>query len=162
VLDRVFVSNSWETIFPLCSLVAITRIGSDHCPLILDNGEKGIRRSPRFFFQTWWFGVSGFGELVKEKIMRAMVESGPHRCSIDVWQGIARGLRLFQKGWGANLGKEKRSFREELLRQVASLDRQADSAGLDEEGWALRYHLEDQITHMDALDEEYWRQRSRL
>jgi hypothetical protein len=33
---------------------------------------------------------------------------------------------------------------------------------LDEEGWALRYHLEDRITHLDTLEEEYWRQRSRV
>jgi mannosylglycoprotein endo-beta-mannosidase len=45
---------------------------------------------------------------------------------------------------------------------VAALDATADAAGLDEEGWALRYHLEDQIIHLDELQEEYWRQRSRV
>jgi hypothetical protein len=68
VLDRVFVSTSWETLFPLCTLTAITRIGSDHCPLILDNSDKGLKKSSHFFFQTWWFGVPGFGELVKDKL----------------------------------------------------------------------------------------------
>jgi hypothetical protein len=38
----------------------------------------------------------------------------------------------------------------------------ADSLGLDEEGWTLRYHLEDQIIHLDCVEEEYWRQRSRI
>jgi exonuclease III len=52
VLDRVFVTPSWETIFPLCSLLAVTRIGSDHNPLLLDSGENGFKRPPRFFFQT--------------------------------------------------------------------------------------------------------------
>jgi endonuclease/exonuclease/phosphatase family metal-dependent hydrolase len=42
VLDRVFVSPSWEACFPLCSLVAITRIGSDHTPLLLNSGEESI------------------------------------------------------------------------------------------------------------------------
>jgi endonuclease/exonuclease/phosphatase family metal-dependent hydrolase len=50
VLDRVFVSPSWELVFPLCSVTAITRIGSDHCPLILDSGEEVTWKPTRFFF----------------------------------------------------------------------------------------------------------------
>jgi mannosylglycoprotein endo-beta-mannosidase len=60
------------------------------------------------------------------------------------------------------LGKERRVFRADLLAQIDGLDRQADFDGLDEEGWALRYHLEDQLLLMDSLEEEYWRQRSRV
>uniref|UniRef100_A0A453IJP9 Endonuclease/exonuclease/phosphatase domain-containing protein n=1 Tax=Aegilops tauschii subsp. strangulata TaxID=200361 RepID=A0A453IJP9_AEGTS len=35
VLDRVFVDPEWELKFPLASLRAITRVGSDHVPLLL-------------------------------------------------------------------------------------------------------------------------------
>jgi hypothetical protein len=45
---------------------------------------------------------------------------------------------------------------------VAVLDKSADEGGLDEEGWALRYHLEDQLLHFDRIEEEYWKQRSRV
>jgi hypothetical protein len=75
-LDRVFVSTGWETLF------LVTHISLDHCPLILDNGEKGMKRSDRFF-QTWWFGVPGFGELVKEKIQLVTAASEPHQCPIE-------------------------------------------------------------------------------
>jgi hypothetical protein len=54
VLDRVFVSAAWEAVFPLSSLIAVIRIGSDHCPLLLDSGEGTVFRQARFFFQTWW------------------------------------------------------------------------------------------------------------
>jgi mannosylglycoprotein endo-beta-mannosidase len=60
------------------------------------------------------------------------------------------------------MGKSKRKARETLLRRVQQLDALANSQGLDEEGWALRYHLEDQIVNMDGLEEDYWRQRSHL
>jgi hypothetical protein len=66
------------------------------------------------------------------------------------------------KGWGANLWKEKNDYKANLLAQVAALDRTADSTGLDEEGWALRYFLEDQLVGLDRVKEEYWRQRSRV
>jgi hypothetical protein len=36
------------------------------------------------------------------------------------------------------------------------------STALDEEGWALQYSLEDHIIALDSLEEEYWKQRSRV
>jgi hypothetical protein len=65
VLDRVFVSPAWEQVFPLCSLLAVTRVGSDHNPLLFDDGEQGVRRPSRFIFQSWWPRVAGFDEMVK-------------------------------------------------------------------------------------------------
>jgi hypothetical protein len=134
VLDRVFVSPGWEALFPLCSLTAITRIGSDHNPLLLNSGEGSIFVPPCFFFQTWWFEVNGFGELVKTKIVDFLGEGGPFRCRIDQWQGIARNTRQFLKGRGDNLGKERKAFKAEILAQIESLDSLADSVGLDEDG----------------------------
>jgi hypothetical protein len=64
---------------------------------------------------------------------------GPHRCSIDLWQCIARCLRQHLRGWGANLGKLRREARDILLSQVKELDELADSSGLDEEGWAISW-----------------------
>jgi endonuclease/exonuclease/phosphatase (EEP) superfamily protein YafD len=52
VLDRVFVSPEWKSKFPLASLVAEMRIGSDHNPLVLDFGEGPKIQSSRFFFKT--------------------------------------------------------------------------------------------------------------
>ncbi|XP_071680408.1 uncharacterized protein [Lolium perenne] len=161
VLDRVLVSPIWEAAFPLCSLTTITRVGSDHSPLLLSSGEDAPICQSRFFFQTWWLGVPGFGDLMREKIRGFIFDHGPHRCSVETWQYVSRNSRQFLKGWGANLGKEKRDFRTNLLRQLEELDRMADANGLDEEGWGLRYFLEDQLVALDRVDEEYWRQRSR-
>jgi hypothetical protein len=53
-------------------------------------------------------------------------------------------------------------FKANILSQIESLDKLADSTGLDEDGWAMRYHLEDQILAINRMEEEYWRQRSRV
>jgi hypothetical protein len=58
-------------------------------------------------------------------------ELGPHRGSIDLWQYVARNSCQFVKGWGANLDKEKRVFKENLLARIAA---SAEANGLDEEG----------------------------
>jgi hypothetical protein len=75
---------------------------------------------------------------------------------------VACSSRQFLKGWGANLGKERKSFKAAILSQIESLDKLADSTGLDEDGWATRYHLEDQILAINRMEEEYWWQRSRV
>ncbi|KAK1678465.1 hypothetical protein QYE76_039313 [Lolium multiflorum] len=84
------------------------------------------------------------------------------RDAIGVWHGHDSGLRQVLKGWSANLGKERRVTKAEILAQIQNLDMIADEQGLDEEGWALRYHLEDQLIQIFSDEEEYWRQRGRL
>jgi hypothetical protein len=87
------VSTAWEARFPLCSMTTVTRIGSDHNPMFLNSGEETRCIPPRFFFQTLWFNVNGFGELLKTKLAHFMLDPGPHRDCIDLWQCVARNLR---------------------------------------------------------------------
>jgi hypothetical protein len=45
--------------------------------------------------------------------------------------------------------------KENLMAQILQLDIQADSSGLDEEEWAQRYYLEDQLLQIASAEEEY-------
>jgi hypothetical protein len=65
------------------------------------------------------------------------------------------------KGWSANLGKHARVSKANLLAKIQELDAAADGVGLDEDGWALRYHLEDQMMEILGAEEEYWRQHGK-
>ena len=40
-IDRVLVSTEWEEKFPLATLTSLTRLGSDHNPLLLHLGGGG-------------------------------------------------------------------------------------------------------------------------
>nr|XP_051201554.1 uncharacterized protein LOC127315064 [Lolium perenne] len=73
---------------------------------------------------------------------------------IETWHRIAAGLRQFLRGWGANLGKEERDLKADILAQIRDLDGIADRAGLDDDDWALRYHLEGQLLHLSRVEEE--------
>jgi hypothetical protein len=53
------------------------------------------------------------------------------------------------------LGKESRVAKAKLLARIQELDSVADTNGLDEDGWALRYHLEGQMMDMLSAEEEY-------
>ena len=80
VLDRVFVSPEWEHKFPSCSLAAMTRLGSDHCPLVLDSEEARAKRRARFYFELQWLEHPGFGDVVRDCWQRGVLPtSSPAR-----------------------------------------------------------------------------------
>ena len=162
VLDRVLVSAAWDLQFPLATLKAETRIGSDHTPLTLDTGDdQPPPRSNRFFFQTGWLQIPGFRDLVNKVWLELLMARVACQDPLDLWHYLSAGLRRYLKGWGANQGRDARVKKAQLLANIQELDRLADSAGLDEDGWAMRYHLEDQMIHLLNLEEEYWRQRGK-
>jgi hypothetical protein len=55
-----------------------------------------------------------------------------------------------------------RMIKTNILARIQVLDDKAGGQGLDEEGWGLRYFLEDQLLEILSAEEEYWRQRGRL
>ena len=55
----------WEQKFPLTTVQALTRTGSDHSPLLVDFGEQAHLGNKAFFsFELEWFNEDGFYELI--------------------------------------------------------------------------------------------------
>jgi hypothetical protein len=152
----VFVSASFEAIFPLCSLSAETSLGSDHTPLVFDTGEGFPVRSNRFFFETSWFERQEFIPLVQQSWERLLTKVGG-RDIIDWWNFMSSGLRQLLRGWSQNLRRDSKAEKAALLTRIAELDVLADATGLDEDAWASRYHLEEQLLHIYRMVEEHWR-----
>jgi mannosylglycoprotein endo-beta-mannosidase len=75
---------------------------------------------------------------------------------------MSTGLRQFLRGWNQNLGRDTKAEKAALLTQIAELDVLADATGLDEDAWASRYHLEEQLLHIYIMEEEHWRHRGRV
>uniref|UniRef100_A0A453BYM2 Endonuclease/exonuclease/phosphatase domain-containing protein n=1 Tax=Aegilops tauschii subsp. strangulata TaxID=200361 RepID=A0A453BYM2_AEGTS len=159
VLDRVLVSPEWELRCPLASLRAITRIGSDHVPLLLSSQDERPPVAPRFRFETFWLNQNGFSEAVCARWLEA--RSSPHRSisAVDDWHFCAKRSLQFMKGWGANLGRDLRDRKQALLASIQALDLRADSIGLSADEWMQRYDLEDQLTVIYTDEEAYWRLR---
>lgn len=148
-----------KVLFPLCTLVAETRIGSDHVPLILASGEDRFKRSRCFFFETGWFEVDGFIPLIIARWELAMVATGRTRGPMDLWILAVGTLRSFLRGWGANHDSESKRAREALIDEIKTLDALADSRAFSEAKWANRYALENQVLSILREEEEYWRHR---
>jgi mannosylglycoprotein endo-beta-mannosidase len=161
VLDRVFISPELELHFPLCAVAAETSLGSDHTPLVFDSGEGIPPKSNRFFFESSWLELHGFQDNL-QAVWLALSNRVGGRDIVDWWSFMSTGLRQHLRVWNANKGKENRDCKQGLLSQIKSLDDKADAVGIDEEEWALRYHLEDQLLELFRAEEEYWRQRGRV
>jgi hypothetical protein len=119
-------------------------------------------RSSRFIFENGWLLVQGFKALLSAKWGQLLEESRCRRDLVEVWHGFSVGLRSFLKGWSANLGSDKKREKALILSQIRVLDDRADSIGLSDDDWALRYHLEELIVLFYQREEEYLRQRGRL
>jgi exonuclease III len=81
-LDRVLASISWEQKFPLATVRALTRTGSDHSPILIDSGVKAhLGNKSRFSFELYWLRQEGFFELI-EKEWKTVVTG---RSPMDRW-----------------------------------------------------------------------------
>ncbi|XP_073360686.1 uncharacterized protein [Aegilops tauschii subsp. strangulata] len=156
VLDRVLVSPEWELRYPLASLRAITRIGSDHVPLLLSSQDERPPSAPRFRFETFWLNQNGFAEAVRSRWLEARLASHRSISAVDDWHFCAKRARQFMKGWGANLGRDLRLRKKALLDSIQALDLRADSVGLSPDEWMQRYDLEDHLMVIYTDEEVYW------
>jgi hypothetical protein len=67
-LDRILASVEWENKFPLVSVRALTRSGSDHTPFLIDSGEQAhLGNKAHFSFELSWFRQEGFHDLIQRE-----------------------------------------------------------------------------------------------
>jgi len=64
--DRFLMSDEWENKFPLVHAWSLTRVGSDHSPIVLDSGEQGAPRPKYFFFDSKWLLTPDFEPMVRQ------------------------------------------------------------------------------------------------
>jgi exonuclease III len=61
-LDRFFVSKEWEQKFPKSRVMSLVRVGSDHSPLLMDDGVEAGQCRRRFIFENAWLSKPEFRE----------------------------------------------------------------------------------------------------
>ena len=82
-LDRVLVSTDWEEMFPTTILTALTRVGSDHSPLLLDMGGSNQQKARQSFFEKQWYLEDKFEETVNSKWESVKIKWSVNAYSLD-------------------------------------------------------------------------------
>ncbi|XP_073353938.1 uncharacterized protein [Aegilops tauschii subsp. strangulata] len=118
VLDRVFTSVDWDMHFPLSTLIALPRVGSDHTPLVLDTGARKVNCPKMFRFEKWWLAQAGFSQLVQD----VWTKNGDASSSIENWRCKTRALRKVIKGWSINIEAAMKKKKKSLHMEFDILD----------------------------------------
>lgn len=158
-LDRFFISPEWEERFPLCVAWSLTRVGSDHSPIVLDSGEQGAPRPRYFFFEKQWLKQLDLWGLVKKKWEESVARRPANSYSLDNWHGSLCYLRQALKGWNLQKIGEQKKKKKELLQQPSDIDSLADRMDLSAEQWQSRYEIEAKLESIYNMEEIYWQQR---
>lgn len=123
-LDRVFVTPKWEDKYPRGTARSLTRIGSDHAPILVDTGKHAAKKEYIFIFEMAWLTQEGF----KEK----MIQKWPERKEqniLDYWKKFIIDLRKFCRGWGRNFDCEVKKDKKLLLNEIMKIDEMAENTG---------------------------------
>jgi len=54
ILDRVLATTNFEAFYPSANIKGISRLGSDHVPLVINFGTSHERKHYLFRFEKWW------------------------------------------------------------------------------------------------------------
>jgi hypothetical protein len=154
VLDRVFVSNDWEAQFPLANTRSLTRVGSDHNPLLVETDSVLNIRASIFRFDATWLSQEGFVDWVVNKWPQRKKEN-----ILDHWNITSQLLRRNLRGWSINWGSVQRKLKQNLLLQLETWDRMAETRALTGNEWRDRYEKEEELMKIYENEELFWQRR---
>ncbi|KAJ9545225.1 hypothetical protein OSB04_024932 [Centaurea solstitialis] len=128
-LDRFLASVDFVALWPSAHSLALPRIYSDHCPILLDCGRVDFGPTPFKLFNSW-LAKPGFEDLVRgrwnDPLPEFEVFSKVERLSRKL-----RHLKALIKSW--NVDSKKNSDQEiaSLKQKIAAIDVLAEASTLD-------------------------------
>jgi hypothetical protein len=91
----VLTYTRWDQFYKKASCETMTRVGSDHCPIIVNIDDHRFQQQHSFRFEMAWLSQAGF----REQVVASWQEIGGGKVQ-DFWKKIKAYTRRFCKGWG--------------------------------------------------------------
>ena len=150
-LDRCFVNTDWEAIFPNTSLASLTRVASDHVPL-LTTAATTIPRGRCFRFENAWLHNRAFRTYLGHEL--ALPVPGL------VGRGFVRRLKLCRRAcrsWAKAVKPiDQRAHDTKIL--IRAIDLLEEARPLHPEEAELHRLAADGLQAIHAERVSYWRQ----
>ena len=129
LLDRCFCTNAWNAHFTLAKLSSLSRVYSDHNPLLLDTQAVVFPISKLIKFDKTWLEYDGFYDLVV---------SWWNECPLTIdlglsWKLKLQSLRRKFRGWSSNVRGDKKRMKSDLLNRISNFEHQLDNNCLRED-----------------------------
>ncbi|XP_059076156.1 uncharacterized protein LOC131875586 [Cryptomeria japonica] len=154
-LDRALISNEWFNHYQ-CSLLAISRIGSDHFPVIFVADNTIAKRNFMFRFERMWLDHPN------------LVQSIEKWWSIDVkgtaLYRIAKKLRNVKdniKKWNKEVFGDLFSVKTKTQMELKEMQDKIQMSGYNEVSISEENEVLVKYHKIIRREEEFWKQRSR-
>jgi hypothetical protein len=154
VLDRVLTCTTWDQFYKKASCETLTRVGSDHCPIIVNTDDHRFKQQHGFRFEMAWLSQRGF----REQVVASWPERGDSTIQ-DFWKEIKVYTRRFCRGWGANINSQIKKDKIDLLNKMKNLDMEMENNGLSASQWQQRYEWENDLERIYQFEEIQWQRR---
>jgi hypothetical protein len=156
-IDRAFVANEWEELFPANELHSLPSHCLDHAPLVLQT-DASFAGKGRFHFRAFWPKCQGFLEVVEQAWYCPLRDTNPfHRLD---W--LLRNTSQFLKSWSdrfvGNVHLQLQIARE----VVARLEVAGDLRPLAEHEDSLRQRLMLKMFALSSVQRTIAHQESRV
>lgn len=156
-IDRVFCSTDMDRIFPLDTIQALPRLGSDHTPILWDARIGQHPKNSSYKFEKWWLLREDLKSVV-EKVWGISVKG---TSSIDIWLAKVRNLRRVTKGWNYNIEAELRHLKKDLMLEYDTLDIKSETDELSVEELNRIKFIRGEMSNIWLKEETKAKQRSR-
>jgi hypothetical protein len=155
-IDRFLLSSGWEERFANVAQRRLTRVMSDHFPIILECGVPN-RVGGYFKFENMWLKFEGFVEQVNLWWQSYQFDGDPSYVLARKLKALKGDLRRWNNEIFGHVGKRKKA----LLEEIRELDSFQEERGLDEEEKRKKMLLTMELERNLLCEEISWRQKSR-
>ena len=156
-IDRVFCSTELDSMFPLASISARPRCGSDHTPSLWDSGLQKTPKSSSYKMEKWWLLREDF----KGLISRIWNENTKANSPLDKWQEKIRKIRKVTRGWSSNEEASIKRYKKILVEEFNSLDVKAETSALSTDELSRAKFINSELQKIWLQEEVKAKQRSR-
>jgi len=157
-LDRILVCTDFETMYPLTTVLALTREISDHTPLLFSTNNLSSSYQPQFKFELGWLLRDGFCEMVRDVCQSTLVEGSP----IERWQAKIRRLRQYLRGWAKSVSGAYKKEKTNILNKLDELDKKAETILISQVELDLKHVLNERLAELLREKELKWYQRAKV
>jgi len=156
-LDRILVCTDFETMYPLTTVLALTREISDHTPLLFSTNNLSSSYQPQFKFELGWLLRDGFCEMVRDVWQSTLVEGSP----IERWQAKIRRLHQYLRGWAKSVSVAYKKEKTNILNKLDELDKKAETVSISQVELDLKHVLNERLAELLREEELKWYQRAK-
>ena len=167
-LDRFLVSVDWLDLYPELYQLALPKLASNHCPIVLDSRPETWGATP-FRLELAW---------LENEVFLSLVKVWWADLSVAGWAGYELGIKLKllkgkSKSWVANNIEEVGRAKARILDEIQSIDKAVELGALSEDHSRRRLCLKDdyfkKVRGEDQVEAEIplpmvkgWRQKFKI